>query len=156
MGQAPVLPHQGVYKQNLATDLLVGGVHDNTDALLTIKCLQPHLHSKRYQREDKWLVGQTGIFIHSLVTWLARHILWHAIWIKTCLYIAFYVVFCSCYHSVGEADPSILPTILGLLWQRTISCAWSHWIQNISDKTWHMWQPERLTVNNWIVLFAFL
>jgi hypothetical protein len=29
--QAPVLPHQGAYKQNLVMDQLVGGVHDNTD-----------------------------------------------------------------------------------------------------------------------------
>jgi hypothetical protein len=29
--QAPVLPHQGVYKQNLVMDQSAGGGHNNTD-----------------------------------------------------------------------------------------------------------------------------
>jgi hypothetical protein len=61
--QAPVLPHQGVYKQNLATDLLAGGVHDNTDAS-NPTCTPRDIKG----RISEWLDGQTGIFIHSLVT----------------------------------------------------------------------------------------
>jgi hypothetical protein len=65
--QAPVLPRQGVYKQNLVMHQSVGDVHNNTDYTSDDETIQT---PSAPQGISKWgqVTSQTVTPIHSLVT----------------------------------------------------------------------------------------
>jgi hypothetical protein len=53
--QAPVLPCQGVLKQNLVTDQLAGvSMRTQMTLLMMMRWFQPHLYPKGYRSGDKW------------------------------------------------------------------------------------------------------